>query len=236
MSSSRERRILDTFMSLADTLVGDYDVVDLAQVLVEHSAALFGDVPVGLVIIDESGAADVLAVTHDDARLIELLQLRTGKGPCVECARTGLPVEVPDVRALDGGWATFRTGAEALGIRAVSTMPMRLRDTTIGSLTVFRPEPGGAASEDLAVLQAFAHAATIGILHRRALNRNEAVHSQLRHALDSRVTIEQAKGAIAYANDVSVDEAFERLRSHSRRTSTPLTEIARLVLADQLEL
>ncbi len=50
--------------------------------------------------------------------------------------------------------------------------------------------------------------------------------------LNSRVTIEQAKGALARMRDVSVDEAFTLMRDHSRRQHLRLTDLALAVVTD----
>lgn len=235
MNRTRERQILDAFVTLSDTLVDDYDVVDIAQRLVDRSAAIFDAASAGLLLADPGGSVEVLASTDEDARLIDLMQLRANAGPCVECFRTGLPVQVTDVRDLGDSWSAFRARALELRIFAVSSVPMRLRGETIGSLNIFRSEPGAVDPDDLAVVQAFADVATIGILHQRALVESAAVRAQLQRALDSRVLIEQAKGANAFAHDITVDEAFERMRAHARRRSLPLTEVARQIVSLELD-
>jgi GAF domain-containing protein len=236
MTRSRERQILDTFVTLSDTLVDDYDVVELAQVLVDQSAAVFEAASVGLLLADREGSADVLASTDEDARLIDLMQLRAGEGPCVECLHTGVTVEVADTRDVEDRWPAFAVLARDLGLRSVTSVPMRLRSTVIGSLNIFRQTPGVIAEEDRAVVRGFADVATIGIIHQRTLAASETVSAQLEHALRSRVVIEQAKGVIAFANDISVDDAFSRLRAYARRNSLPLTEVARRIVALKLDI
>jgi len=49
-------------------------------------------------------------------------------------------------------------------------------------------------------------------------------------ALNSRIVIEQAKGAVARALDVGVDTAFELLRGYARSRRRRLTEVAREVV------
>ncbi|MDY0914153.1 GAF and ANTAR domain-containing protein [Rathayibacter festucae] len=227
--NSRERSVISTFVALSDTLVDDYDVVDFAQTLVESSATLFDAVSAGLVLASPEGTLEVLASTDEDTRLIELLQLETA-GPCVECYETGRAVVVSDILAVDDRWAEFRTRSSELGVRAAHCVPMRSRGTTIGSLNLFQAATGTLDPDDIAVVQAFADVATIGILHQRALRESTVTQEQLQHALDSRVLIEQAKGIIAYSQRTTVDRAFEILRTRSRSTSTPITTLARQII------
>jgi len=227
--NSRERSVITTFVALSDTLVDDYDVVDFAQMLVESSATLFDAVSAGLVLASPEGTLEVLASTDEDTRLIELLQLETD-GPCIECYATGRAVVVPDTLAVDDRWAEFRTRSSDLGVRSAHCVPMRSRGTTIGSLNLFQAGTGTLDPDDIAVVQAFADVATIGILHQRALRESTITQEQLQRALDSRVLIEQAKGIIAYSQRTTVDRAFEILRTRSRSTSTPITTLARQII------
>jgi PAS domain S-box-containing protein len=76
---------------------------------------------------------------------------------------------------------------------------------------------------------------------RRSLRRDELESAetrveQLNTALRSRVIIEQAKGFLAARHDIGPDQAFERLRTYSRNHHTVIREVARQVLARELDL
>jgi AmiR/NasT family two-component response regulator len=59
------------------------------------------------------------------------------------------------------------------------------------------------------------------------------VVEQLQGALNSRVIIEQAKGALATRGRVKVDEAFDHLRGYARSHNLLLSELARTVITDE---
>ncbi|HUK68809.1 MAG TPA: ANTAR domain-containing protein [Streptosporangiaceae bacterium] len=90
---------------------------------------------------------------------------------------------------------------------------MRLRDEIIGALNLFSAAPVALDQEAVALGQALADVATIGILHERAVGRREVVSKQLQAALNSRVLIGQAKGALAERLRISVGRAFVELRN-----------------------
>lgn len=236
VTTSRERRLVETFVTLADTLVDDYDVVDLLQQLVERCTELFGASAVGIVLTDLNGQLEVIASTDEDARLIELLQLSSGNGPCIEAFQTGEVVVVADVLQVPSEWSAFRDLAVQLGIASAHAVPMRLRARTIGSLNVFGASTGRLAEDDAVAMRALADVATIGILHQRAIAESDVIRAQLQRALDSRIIIEQAKGVIAYTRQIDVEQAFAILRRHARSTSTALTTVAERVVRFELEL
>ena len=69
------------------------------------------------------------------------------------------------------------------------------------------------------------------VIHEQ-LQDTRRLANQLQTTVDSRVVIEQAKGILAADLHISIDEAFEVLRTTSRRTSTTLRSIANTVVAE----
>jgi GAF domain-containing protein len=225
--------LADLFVKVADTLVDEFDLVDFLHDLVGHVAEL-SDVPaVGLMLTDARGELRHLVGSTQDVEALEVTQLTVQEGPCLDCFRTGQRVTHGDLRSAAERWPRFAGYAVEVGFLAVSTFPMRLRDDVIGALNLFGRSTGPLADDVRNVVQALADVATIAILQERAVTRADVLASQLEFAFNSRVVVEQAKGAIARTLNISVDEAFERLRRHARDQRAPLTEVAREVLADR---
>jgi hypothetical protein len=111
---------------------------------------------------------------------------------------------------------------------------MRLRTEVIGALNLFSTSSSVLDDHDLAVAQALADIATIGILQQRAIHDSRAFSAQLEAALDSRIVIEQAKGIVAERNRVDVDEAFQQIRRFARNNNRLLSETAREVISGKL--
>ncbi|HEV7624714.1 MAG TPA: GAF and ANTAR domain-containing protein [Amnibacterium sp.] len=235
--TTREEELLEAFATLADTLVADYDVVEMLQVLVDTCHDVLDVSAVGLLLADpDSAALDLLASTSEESRIVETLQLGAEAGPCVECFRSGRPVTVPDIEATGDRWPEFRASAAEQGFRGVFAIPMRLRDQTIGALNLFRSETGGLNDRDMRAAQALADVATIGILHERSFRATDVLRDQLQGALNSRVAIEQAKGVLAHRHEVDMDAAFRMLRSFARANRMPLAAAARGVVERRIRL
>jgi GAF domain-containing protein len=216
-------------VTLADTLVDDYDVVEFAQQLVEDCVSLLDVDSAGLLLADLRGGLQMLASTSEQTRMLELLQLQSDAGPCLHAYRTGQQVLVDDLGA-DTRWPEFATRASAEGFGSVIAIPLRLRSERIGALNLFRRASGSMTDSDLLVGQALADVATIGILHQRVLTRGALVNSQLQTALNSRVLIEQAKGVLSERLGLDMDQAFVQLRSMARNSNRHLSDTARTVI------
>lgn len=235
MDGERERRVTRAFVELADTLVDDYDVVELMHMLVESCVSLLGASAAGILLADPKGGLRVMAASSEQSRLLEIFQLQADEGPCLECYASGSVVVVADVAEEAQRWPRFSVAAQAEGFRSVSAVPMRHRTDTIGTLNLFREIPGRDSPDDLSLAQALADVATVGILHERVLRRTEVLAEQLQTALESRVVIEQAKGVLAERLQIGLDDAFVRLRSYARSTNVHLAEAARALVVGELD-
>jgi GAF domain-containing protein len=207
--------------SLAESDILDV-LADLVHASIRHTSAAEG----GIVLADSAGDLHVVASTSERAADVEEAQLGTREGPCLDCVRDGEAIEVADLDDRLDAWPSFSRIAEDRGFKAVLATPMRLRGRTLGSLCLFSTETGALSDREAALVQTLADAATLSVLQHRALDRSNELADQLQHALDSRVVIEQAKGAVAQRMGVSVDEAFAILRRQARSTSRRLRDVA----------
>lgn len=220
------------FVEAADTLVDDFDLVDFLHGVVDHAAEITDSSAVGLMLADPGERLRFMAASTEDAQLLELLQIQNAEGPCLDCYRTGREIVHHDLTGASQEWPTFAPRAVAAGFISVHTLPMRLRDQTIGAVNIFRTEPEPLGEVEVRVARALADVATIALIQQRAITRAELLAAQLQGALNSRVVIEQAKGALARSFDIGVDEAFDVLRDHARRTQRRLTDVAHDLLED----
>ena len=224
-------QLADFFLEAADTLVDDFDVVDFFQSLTDHVALVSGAEATGLVLVDHQGRVRFMAANNESGRMLELYQIQASEGPCLDCVKAGEPVVNADLAHAEGRWPVFAPLAIAAGFKSVHAFPMRLRDQTIGALNLFGSSDTRFEPDDVRVVQALADVATIAILQERSVTRAEALAEQLQGALNSRIAIEQAKGALARANGVSTSEAFDLLRSEARTSRRRLFDVAQSVLA-----
>jgi GAF domain-containing protein len=229
VSDMGEIKLADVFVEMADTLVDDFDVIDFLHVLTERCVQLLGISAAGLLLTDGRDMLQVVAASSERTRLLELFQLQTDQGPCLDCFRTGQPVSVADLPSA-GRWPRFSAAAAEVGFAAVHAIPMRLRDEIIGALNFFDTKPGALDGEKLRIGQALADVATIGLLQQRAIRRRDVLTEQLQTALNSRVLIEQAKGILAERLRMDVDQAFTMLRQAARSHNRRLSELAQAIV------
>lgn len=218
---------LRTFVEIADTMTSGFDLIDFLTLLVERAARISGADAAGVLLDDGNGHLGFVAVSNEEARVLELLQSQAERGPCFDAFSTGEPVVNShlDEGAARARWPEFAPAAVEHGFAAVHALPIRLRDVRIGALNLFTSDGSDLDDEGVLAVQAMADIAAISIIYERSLRQATAVKEQLQGALESRVVIEQAKGALAQHHRIAPDEAFGLLRAYARHHQLKLGEL-----------
>lgn len=217
-------------MHLADTLTDDYDVIDFLHVLVARCTELVNVDDAGVMLADPAGQLHAVAASTEQVRLLELFEVQNQDGPCLDAYRTGEVVHASDLAQRQRDWPTFAEEALRNGFRSAYSVPMQLRDETIGAINLLSSEVKDLGDDDSRLLTALAQMATIGLLQERRVTAALTEASGLQRALDSRIRIEQAKGVIAERHGTSVDAAFEMIRRHARDHQLGITLLAERIV------
>lgn len=233
---TREQRLTRVFVELADTLIDEFDTLDFLHTLTDSSVELLGADAAGLILGNQRGQLQVVASTSHQDKVLELFELQSSEGPSLDCFDSGEAVVNVGPDEFEERWPTFHTATMGAGFRSAHALPMRLRDQVIGAMSLFCVDRSTLSDGDVALAQAMADVATIGLLHERAVREQGLLAEQLQTALNSRILIEQAKGALAERAHVDVNDAFRMMRSYSRRTAQPLSGVAASVIDGSIDL
>ena len=228
-AATREALTATTFVEIVDTLVGDFDVIEVLTVLSSRCVELLDAAAAGILLADSDGHLRVIGASTEQIQLLELFQLQNDEGPCLDCFHTGHVVLHSDLDK-NSPWPQFAEHCTKAGFGSVCAVPLRLKAHTLGCLNLFISGPGGLTDTDVALAQALADVASIAVVQDQ-LTRDAAVREgHLHNALNSRIAIEQAKGMIAEHDHIDMDEAFIRLRAFARNNNRGLTEVAEAIV------
>ena len=236
VSTSREARLSAAFVTLADTLVSEFDLLDLVHTLIDACVDILDSDAAGLLLVDATGQLQLMASSTEEIDAVEVVQLGAEAGPCWQCFTTGTPVTVGDIEHDADQWPDFQRVALAQGFRSLHATPMRLRGQVIGTMNLLHTKVGVLNERDIALAQSLTDVATIGILQDRGTRQLRDLSTQLQGALDSRIVVEQAKGFLAQTLNLSMDDAFALLRTHARSTNQTLQAVAHAITSRQLGL
>lgn len=221
---------LTTLHTLSSLRLDDTPFESLLESVLELTAqAIAGSAAVSVTVIDDHGGYTTAASSSAAAERIDALQYRLREGPCVDALETG---RRQHLRNLDEPerWPAFCARARAHGFLTVLSVPLIAAGTPAGALNVFAEGPDGLADTDLYLAEKIAAPAAATLANARAYRRSVQLARQLQGAMESRATIEQAKGVLMARERISADAAFERLRQISQHHNIKLREVAARLL------
>jgi GAF domain-containing protein len=197
--------------------------------IVDATHQLFAVDGAGLMLVDPDQLLRNIAVSDRRIHDLEELQIEHGEGPCVEAFEAKTLVDTEDLAA-EARWPNFSPAAVERGLRAVLGSPIPYQHA-VGVVVVFSAKMHPWSPEGELALVAFTDLAALAIANTMQSEERGELASQLQRALDARVVIEQAKGALVAQEGLSEREAFERLRRQARNQRRRVVEVAMEVMA-----
>ena len=216
--------------ALGPVLDPSLDVIDAMDRVVDAVVRFTSATEAGIVLADADGTLHVIASTSERSSDAEEAQLGTDEGSCLDCYRSGKAIDVPDVSTHESEWPTFVRTMRERGLIGTFAEPMRLRAATIGSLCVFADHDRGHDDRDVVLLQLLADASSAALARQRGAGPLRTLDEQVVDAIDARVTIQQAKGALAHRRGVRIDEAFQLIRRAGQGAGRGIREVAQDVV------
>lgn len=228
-----DRAVVPVLASTTEALVTDIDVMEILDDLASQTVKLLDIAAAGVMFVDRSERLRLVAASDEHTDWIALLHLLIyQQGPCVQCLRTGQITSAPALEDHRPQWPSFITAATALGVHTVHALPLRLHAHTLGVLVLLRSPPTPLPDDDLTLAQGIADLAVISLCQQHALDQHGWASAQLAATLNSRVTIEQAKGILAGYGDIAIEQAFNLLYSYAHAHHLRLEDLARHVVTE----
>lgn len=173
----------------------------------------------------EASGPDAVAASNEWAERLDRLQYDEHEGPCLDGARSGALFRVRDMER-EPRWPSYMPRAVELGAASMVSVPMTVESKTVGALNVYSREVDAFAADDVSVIEIVAGHASLAAQVSATLSGQRALADELRKAMASRATIEQAKGIIMATVGCDPDIAFRRLIEQSQHENRKLREIA----------
>ena len=111
MTTVSAQRLATIFVEVADTLVDEFDLLDFLHMLTDRAATLVDAAAVGILLADSRATLQFMAGSNENVKLLELFQLQTKEGPCLEAFRSVRPVINVDLGAAGDRWRRSRSAS-----------------------------------------------------------------------------------------------------------------------------
>jgi GAF domain-containing protein len=216
------------FADAASRMVNRCDIAGDLVLLLIDCADLLSAEAVGLLVAVPDNGLELLSSSTHRVRELELYELQNGSGPCIDAIRLGEHITAISPE-LDSAWPPLGAEIVAHGFRSVHAFPLTWHGTPIGALNVFHADPVVLDDGDRLLAGTFADLAT-AVLGRPLDTGVTALRQQIMAALDGRIVIEQAKGIIAYRENLEMSDAFTRMLQLAAGSGRSLSQVAGDVL------
>lgn len=200
----------------------------LLQVARIATSALRADMA-GLTLLYPDGQARTAVSTSDEADELDQAQYDSNRGPCLEAFRTKAQLRVDDT-STDRRWPEYAAVAVAHKVRSSLSSPLIVVGDGIGALNLYSSEPRHFDDDDADDLAIYASQAAVALANAQAYWEQASLAEGLATAMQSRATIEQAKGVIMAMRGVPEHEAFEVLRKTSQDRNVKVRELAHQIV------
>jgi GAF domain-containing protein len=198
--------------------------------IVSATHELFAVDGAGLMLIDPEQLLRNVADSDERVDHLEELQIEHGEGPCIDAYEEKELVHAADL-ADEARWPRFSPAALDRGLRAVLASPIPFNQTAFGVVVVFSSKVHPWSPEGELALVAFTDLAALTIANTMQSEQRGELATQLQRALDARVVIEQAKGALCARDGVTPGQAFEQMRHRARAERRRVLEIAQEIMS-----
>jgi transcriptional regulator with GAF, ATPase, and Fis domain len=225
-----DESIVPSLASFARALVNRPDVTDVLYGLADHVVSVLALDGAGVSLADSDGRLQSVASLNSLATTMGEAEERLQEGPSVTAYQERRETAAGEIRELARAWPQWGDRAASAGVEAVLAVPVQVEESPLGALSLYSLRSRAWTPDDLVVARLYTDIAASYVAHRDELDGMQRLTEHLQVALDSRVIIEQAKGVVAHDLGCGVDQAFEVLRTHARRTGTSLRSIAHAVV------
>ncbi|RCK68790.1 ANTAR domain-containing protein [Desertihabitans brevis] len=211
--------------SLGQVIFVDRPLGDVLTEIVGIAREAMPDTDAASITLIRSENAFTAAHVGQLALEADELQYQRGYGPCLDAARGGQSFLIEDM-AEEQRWPDYCRHAAAQGVGASLSIPLPFQGITIGVVNTYARRPRAYGDLDLALGQEVAAWVAVAVGNAEGTAQTLQELEDMRTAMLSRATIEQAKGILMERYKISADQAFNLLTRTSQETNTKLRSVA----------
>lgn len=224
----RRERILGQLVGVGVPVLGTRRLCEVCAEVTDMSGA-------GVMLMSDDVPRGSLCTTDTTSALIEHLQYTLGEGPCVDAYEQGRAVLEPDLAHPSTlRWLAFAGQAVRAGVLAIFGFPLQVGAVRLGSLNLYRDQPGPLRDEQHADALVMSDIAAQAILVLQADAPPGKLSAELQEGADFQYVVHQASGMVAAQLEVSIAQGLIRLRGHAFGNDRALAEVAGDVVARRL--
>lgn len=171
----REIRLATAIIELSRVQVHPFNEGRFVHTLARHAQNLLNTDGVGIFLVGADGRLVTAATSPEVERLVRAIRDQLTGGPGNKVYRQREPVSIAELTTESAYWDAVRSVAHDAGFPAVHPVPLQKHGEVVGSLCLFRRQPGDLSPQDHRIGAALAAMATAYLLAIRERDTLETV-------------------------------------------------------------
>ncbi len=220
----------DSLTKVSKSITSEAYLDEILNLIVVVTAEMLNSKICSIMLLDERG--DELAIKATQSLSEEYRKkpnVKVNASITGEVVRIKKPITVYDVRSEEKYF--YRDLAIKEGLTSMLAVPMIVKDTAIGVISVYTKNPHIFKDEEIEVLQMVANQAAVAVENTKLMEET----LKAKEALETRKLIERAKGIIMRMNNLSEEAAYRVIHKKSMDSCRSMKEIAEsIILMDEI--
>ena len=219
------RPLAEVAAAVGDITAQARNASDLMQRLAQLVTNSVAHATTAVITLAESGRIVAAVAANEQGAWVADYQLSSESSIAHSVVTAGQPIYTADW-TLESGWGALRDAVLTHGMRSSSCRPLVVDGYTIGALCVLSAQPDQFPVDARRRVDEFGALIATAIVGTRRNFQDVSEVDNLRKALTSRSTIDQAVGIIVAVERCSAEDAFSTLTRASQNGNVRLRDIA----------
>jgi signal transduction protein with GAF and PtsI domain len=222
---NRKATQLDLLSEVSRTIVSDYYLKEILQLIVTMTAQVMGSKICSIMLLDDKKQELVIAATQSLSQdYVNKANLKVGQSISGKVVTEKRPIAVVDVTNEPG--YMFPQVAKKEGVVSMIGVPMMIKDRVIGVINSYTQREHNFSEEEIGILQAIANQAAVAIENTRL---DQEILSA-KEALETRKTVERAKGVLMKELGIDEDNAYRKIHKKSMDLRKSMRDVAEAII------
>ena len=230
-SSISHAKRLEAISKVSRTITSNLYLEDILKLIVTVTAEIMNSKICSLSLLDEKSKTLTLKATQSMSEAYnKKAPLRIGEGIAGKAALENKPQAVYDISKESE--YKYKDIAKKEGLRSLLSVPLSVKGRVIGVLNNYTSNPHKFTNEEIDILTSVANQAAIVIENAELMVKTKVIQEEL----ETRKSVEKAKGILMRDQGLSEDEAFKKIQRQSMDIRRSMREIAEaIILIDSMK-
>ena len=219
------KEIIEALSKIGHAITSDLYLEDILNLIVTVTAEVMHSKICSIMLLDTKKNELVIKATQSMSKeYINKNPLKLGEGIAGKVALENKSVAVYDIIKNDD--YKSKDIARKENLSSMLCIPLHAKGNVIGVLNLYTSEPHNFSDYEINILSTVTDAAAIVIENSKLMMETNLI----REELESRKSVERAKGIIMHEMNIAEDEAFKKIQKFSMNTRKSMREVSEAII------